>query len=78
MINVVHLPCRRRFHKPKFSRYQGNVAIKDADRASASATVRADVKPGDTIHLIADVTDSGKPPLTRYAHVIITVSPVKR
>ena len=58
-------------------KYVGNVTIKDADRAVASATVPADAKPGDTIHLIADVTDSGKPPLTRYARVIITVSAVK-
>jgi len=37
--------------------------------------VPADAKTGDTIHLIAEVTDSGKPPLTRYARVIVTVRP---
>jgi hypothetical protein len=54
-------------------KYKGDVVIKDADRAVASITVPADAKPGDTIHLIADVTDTGKPPLTRYARVIVTV-----
>jgi hypothetical protein len=55
--------------------YKGEVAIKDPERSAASVTVPADAKPGDTIHLIAQVTDGGKPPLTRYARVIITVKP---
>lgn len=59
-------------------KYKGDVAIKDADRAAASVTVPADAKAGDTIHLIGEVTDSGKPPLTRYARVIVTVNPTKR
>ncbi len=53
--------------------YKGVVAIKDADKGLASVQVPADAKPGDTIHLIAEVTDAGKPPLTRYARVIVTV-----
>ena len=59
-------------------RYKGDVVIRDAERAAASVTVPADAKPGDTIHLIADVTDAGKPPLTRYARVIVTVKPATR
>ena len=47
--------------------------VHDADRAVASVQVPADAKAGETIHLIAEVTDSGKPPLTRYARVILTV-----
>jgi hypothetical protein len=35
--------------------------------------VPADARDGDTIHLIAEVTDSGRPPLTRYSRVIVTV-----
>ena len=58
--------------------HKGEVAIKDAERPAASVTVPADAKPGDTIHLIAQVTDGGKPPLTRYARVIITVTPAAR
>jgi hypothetical protein len=53
--------------------YKGTVAIRDSDRGLASAVIPADARPGDTIHLIAEVTDDGKPPLTRYARVIVTV-----
>jgi len=53
--------------------YKGTVAIRDADKGLASVVIPSDAKPGDTIHLIAEVTDDGKPPLTRYARVIVTV-----
>jgi hypothetical protein len=55
--------------------YKGEVAVHDGDRAVASVQIPADAKPGDTIHLIGEVTDSGKPPITRYARVIVTVRP---
>lgn len=55
--------------------YKGEVAVRDADRAVASLQIPADAKAGETIHLIAEVTDSGKPPLTRYARVVVTVKP---
>ena len=35
--------------------------------------VPADAKAGETIHIIAEATDNGAPPLTRYAHVVVTV-----
>jgi len=47
--------------------------IRDADRATAYVHIPAGAKPGDTLHFIAEVTDAGKPPLTRYARVIVTV-----
>jgi len=53
--------------------YPGEVSIQDASNAAALLQVPADAKPGQTIHLIAEVTDTGKPPLTRYARVIVTV-----
>ncbi len=55
------------------STYKGECPIRDAEKAIAHAQVPTDAKPGETIHLIAEVTDSGKPPLTRYARVIVTV-----
>jgi hypothetical protein len=55
------------------STYKGEVVVWDAGSAVASMQVPADAKTGDTIHLIAEVTDAGKPPLTRYARVIVTV-----
>ena len=42
------------------------MALRESDKATAFAQIPADAKPGETIHLIAEVTDSGKPPLTRY------------
>lgn len=53
--------------------YKGEIAIRDADKGVASAQVPADAKPGDTIHLVGQVTDQGTPPLTRYTRVILTV-----
>jgi hypothetical protein len=51
----------------------GAVPITDADKARARVTVPADAKPGDTIHLILEVSDNGSPSLTRYQRVVITV-----
>jgi hypothetical protein len=54
--------------------FQGVVDISNQDRAVAAVRVPSAAKQGDTIHLIAEVTDSGRPPLTRYARVILTVA----
>jgi|SRR5579859_1617188 len=53
--------------------YQGLVELRNANTPTASVTIPNDVKPGETIHLISEVTDTGKPPLTRYARFILTV-----
>lgn len=53
--------------------YRGEAAIGESDKAVAYLQVPADAKPGETLHVIAEVTDTGKPPLTRYARIIITV-----
>ncbi|WP_341224886.1 nucleoside hydrolase-like domain-containing protein [uncultured Arcticibacterium sp.] len=53
--------------------YQGNVIIKKSLKRSTSLLVPADAKSGDTIHVICEVNDSGKPSLTRYQRTIITV-----
>jgi hypothetical protein len=55
------------------STYKGKVAIADAGAAVATAKVPAEAKHGETIHFIGEVTDSGKPALTRYVRVIATV-----
>jgi hypothetical protein len=59
-------------------KYKGDVTINNADRGAVSIGIPADAKPGDTIHLIAQVTDGGKPPLTRYARVIVSVKAAAR
>lgn len=58
--------------------YKGEVSIKEPGAAATSVTVPADAKAGDTVHLIGQVTDSGKPPLTRYTRVIVTVRAAPR
>jgi hypothetical protein len=53
--------------------YKGAVTIDNAETAVASVRIPNDARAGETIHLIGEVTDTGKPPLTRYARVIVTV-----
>lgn len=53
--------------------YPGVVQINTADKQSASLTVPADAKPGQTIHIICEVTDNGTPPLTRYQRVVAEI-----
>jgi len=55
------------------STYDGRIDLVGAGTAVASLTVPADAKPGQTIHIICQVTDDGDPPLTRYARAIIEV-----
>lgn len=50
------------------------LAINDADRMNAHFIAPKVAKP-ETIHVVLAVTDQGRPPLTRYRRVIITVYP---
>ena len=40
--------------------------------AEAAVTVPRDIRPGQTLHFIAEVTDGGAPSLTRYARIVLT------
>ncbi len=53
--------------------YDGTVEIRDAELQDASFMVPAGAGKGDTIHVIAEVTDTGTPPLTRYQRVVVEV-----
>ena len=53
---------------------RGEAEISDSDRATTLVRIPADATPGETLHFIAEVADSGKPPLTRYARFIVTVT----
>ena len=57
----------------KAGTYQGSIAIKKASSKNASVTLSADARPGETAHLICEVTDAGSPPLTRYQRVVVTI-----
>jgi len=52
--------------------YPGKVVISDSNKATSTLEVPADIKSGDTIHIVLEVSDSGHPTLTRYQRVIIT------
>ncbi len=54
--------------------YPGKVAIKNETRRKASVTVPDDLHTGQTIHIVCEVKDDGKPVLTRYQRVIISTS----
>ncbi|UCH64247.1 MAG: DUF1593 domain-containing protein [Fidelibacterota bacterium] len=53
--------------------YEGEVTIASPTSASTDVVVPADAEPGQTIHMILEVTDNAPLPLTRYQRVIITV-----
>jgi hypothetical protein len=53
--------------------YRGTVNLKSAGHRT-SLVVPKNAKPGDTIQVIAEATDSGKPALTSYEKVIINVT----
>lgn len=53
--------------------YKGAVVIAPADALQTEITIPSDAKPGQTIHIILEATDKGKPSLTRYQRVILTV-----
>lgn len=55
--------------------YAGAVPLTNADGPTTSLRVPADVKPGDTIQVVAEATDNGTPALSRYDKVVITVAP---
>ena len=55
--------------------HQGPIVIEDAGQARATLAVPGTASPGETLHVICTVTDSGEPPLARYARVIVRVRP---
>ena len=55
--------------------YSGNIRIDGATKRTASFRVPVDAAVGQTIHVVAEVTDSGEPPLTRYQRVVVTIAP---
>jgi hypothetical protein len=52
--------------------YPNAVTINNANSLNAFVVVPANAAPGQTIHLILQVTNDGAPPLTRYQRVVIT------
>ena len=53
--------------------YPGDITLTNANTATTTFEVPADAQAGQTIHLILEGTDGGKPALTRYQRVVVTV-----
>jgi hypothetical protein len=53
--------------------YPGEVGIKGSKGRKASLTVPTDAYSGQTIHVILQVSDNGKPSLCQFARIIVTV-----
>jgi hypothetical protein len=51
--------------------YNGKVSIQNAESKNASFKMPIDIKKGETIHLILEVTDNGIPQMTRYQRVVV-------
>jgi hypothetical protein len=56
--------------------YPGEVVIASDTSRDTTFQVPSDARPGQTIHLILEASDSGTPSLTRYQRVIVTVGPI--
>ncbi|MEQ9376003.1 MAG: DUF1593 domain-containing protein [Imperialibacter sp.] len=53
--------------------YRGKVEIEQSGTSKAEVLAPDDVRPGQTIHVILEATDNGKPALTRYQRVVIMI-----
>ncbi len=53
--------------------FDGEVVIDGADKKDASF-VMPDANPGETIHIVLEVTDDGDPPLTSYRRIVVIAS----
>jgi hypothetical protein len=61
------------WHYREVGTFKGEVTFANPDRASTTVQIPATAKAGETIHLIGQVIDRGRPPLTRYVRVIAKV-----
>mgnify|MGYP003835942099 FL=1 len=62
----------RWWHHSEVGNRSGRV-IPEVASPTARITVPADAQPGEEIHMIGEVTDTGSPSLTRYQRVVIRV-----
>lgn len=53
--------------------YAGKLTLNKDSEPALTFTVPSEAKPGDDIHIILSVTDSGEPALTRYSRVLLKV-----
>jgi Protein of unknown function (DUF1593) len=63
------------FQYPEAGSYKGTVTIHGAENVSRIDLAAPKVDRPETVHFILRVTDKGRPPLSRYKRVIVTVVP---
>lgn len=63
----------RWWHYREAGSYPGPVAVRDATTTEPSLVVPSGARPGETVHLVLEVGDTGDPPLTRYQRAVVTV-----
>ncbi|SMF65195.1 Protein of unknown function [Alteromonadaceae bacterium Bs31] len=61
------------WHYREASTYKGAIDIETPDKQTASFTVPKDAGKGESIHIIAEVSDNGVPVLTRYRRIVLTL-----
>lgn len=63
------------FNYPEAGSLKAAVPIEGAENAIGAWVIAPNVEQPETLHFILRVTDKGRPPLSRYARVIVTVLP---
>lgn len=53
--------------------FEGKIEITNAHKRNISLIVPKNVKKGENIHIVCEVTDNGTPKLTRYQRIIVTI-----
>lgn len=63
------------FQYPEAGSYKGTVKIDSAENVAGVWVIAPKVDKPETVHFILRVTDKGRPPLSRYQRVIVTITP---
>lgn len=63
------------FHYPEAGTYPDVIAVEGSDNTRSVRVTAPDVSAPQTAHFILAVTDKGEPALTRYARVIVEITP---
>ena len=63
------------YHYPEAGTYPDVIAVEGSDNMRSVRVTVPDVNAPQTAHFILAVTDKGEPALTRYARVIVEITP---
>jgi hypothetical protein len=61
------------FVYPEAGTYDRDIPLTDAAAETTMLTIPADAE-GKTVHVVLEVTDAGRPALTRYRRVVLRVN----